>query len=177
LVSWGSTKVKAKLEAEQWPEGYRARTERQENAFKRMMAHGALDINGGRKTILGPDRHQQRAEAQVRQALETARLRGAKRRLELEVKREQVSPSQARGHGTRLEQRQRAASELEETLREAQQHAAPLQEQVESFEAPKERADRDVRQQTIMTIRPLFLENLLQAFLSVLLSVLPKPVS
>jgi hypothetical protein len=177
LVYWGSAKVKSELEAQQWPEVYRARTEIQENAFKRMIDHGALDINVGRKTVLGPDRHQQRAEAKVRETLETARLRMAKRGMELEAKREQVSQSQARGHGKRLDQRQRAAAELAEKLREAQQHEAHLQAQVDGFEAPKERADRDFRKQTIMTIRTLFLENLLQAFMSVLLSVVPKPVS
>ena len=177
LVYWGSAKVKSELEAQQWPEVYRARTEIQENAFKRMIDHGALDINVGRKTVLGPDRHQQRAEAKVRETLETARLKVAKRGMELEAKREQVAQSQARGHGKRLDQRQRAAAELEEKLREAQQHEAHLQAQVDGFEAPKERADRDFRKQTIITIRTLFLENLLQAFMSVLLSVVPKPVS
>lgn len=113
----------------------------------------------------------------MRDSLEAAKCRVAKRRLELEGKREQVSQSQTRGHGKRLEQRQRAASELEDKLREAQQHEAHLQEQVDRFEAPKERADRDFRKQTIMTIRTLFLENLLQAFMSVLLLALPKPVS
>ena len=34
-----------------------------------------------------------------------------------------------------------------------------------------------MRKQTIMTIRTLFLENLLQSFMSMLLSVLPKQVS
>jgi hypothetical protein len=165
------------LEAPEWPEIYRARTELQENAFKRMMDHGALDINVGRKTILGPDRHQQRAEAQVREALEAARRRVAKKTLELEAKREQVSQSQARGHGKRLEQRQQAAAELEDKLVEVQQHEAYLQEQVDGFEAPKERSDRDRRKQTIMTIRTLFLENLLQAFMTILLSVLPEKVS
>jgi hypothetical protein len=91
LVYWATPKAKAELEAGQWPEVYRARTELQENAFKRMIDHGALDINVGRKTILGPDRHQQRAEAKVRDSLEAARCRVAKRRLELEAKREQVS--------------------------------------------------------------------------------------
>jgi len=177
LVYWGSPKVKAELEAGQWPEVYRARSELQENAFKRMIEHGALDINVGRKTLLGPDRHQQRAEAKVRDSLEAAKQKVAKKRLELEVKREQVAQSEAQGHGKRLEQRQRAASELEDKLREVQQHEAHLQEQVDGFEAPKERADRDFRKQTIMTIRTLFLENLLQAFMSVLLSVLPKQVS
>jgi hypothetical protein len=177
LVYWGSPKVKAELEAGQWPEVYRARTELQENAFKRMIDHGALDINVGRKTVLGPDRHQQRAEAKVRDSLEAARRRVAKKGLELEAKREQVAQSEAQGHDKRLEQRQRAATELAGKLREAQQHEAHLQEQVDAFEAPKERADRDFRKQTIMTIRTLFLENLLQAFMSVLLSVLPNPVS
>jgi len=174
---WGSAKVKSELEAHEWPAVYRARTEIQENAFKRMIDHGGLDINVGRKTVLGPDRHQQRAEAKVREALETARPRVEKRRLELEAKREQVSQSEARGHGIRLEQRRRAADELANKLDEAQRHKVHLQEQVNGFETPKERADRDFRKQTIMTIRTLFLENLLQGFMAVLLSLLPEKVS
>jgi hypothetical protein len=169
--------VKAALEAGEWPEAYRARTELQENAFKRMIEHGALDINVGRKTILGPDRHQQRAEANVRGSLEAARCRVEKKSLALEAKREQVAQSEAQGHGKRLEQRQRAAAVVEEKLSKAKQHEAQLQEQVDGFEAPKERADRDMRKQTIMTIRTLLLENLLQAFMSVLLAVLSKKVS
>ncbi len=177
LVYWGSAKIEAEIEAKQWPEVYRARTEMQENAFKGMIDHGALDINVGRKTILGPDRHQQRAEAKVRDSLEAARSRTEKKSQALEAKREQVAASETQGHGTRLEQRQRAAAVLEQERRKAQQHEARLQEQVESFEAPKERADRDFRKQTIMTIRTLFLENLLRAFMAVLLAVLPQKVS
>ena len=177
LVYWGSAKVKAELEASEWPEMYRARTELQENAFKRMIEHGALDINAGRKTILGPDRHQQRAEAKVRDSLDSVSHRVAKKSLELEAKRELVAESEAKGHVKRLEQRQHAVVVLEEELGEAKQREAQLQEQADAFEAPKERADRDVRKQTIMTIRTLFLENLLQSFMAVLLSVLPKKVS
>ncbi len=177
LVYWGSPKVKAALEAHQWPEVYRARTEIQENACKRMIEHGALDINAGRKTLLGPDRHQQRAEAQVRASRETAQGRVEKKSQALEAKREQVAESEAKRHGTRLEQRQRAAAALEHERSEAQQHEARLQEQVSAFDAPKERADRDFRQQTIMTIRTLFLENLLGAFMGALLAVLPQKVS
>ena len=177
LVYWGTPKVESGLEARQWPEGYRARTELQENAFKRMIEHGALDINAGRKTMVGPDRHQQRAEAQVRVSLEAAQRRVEKKRRALEAKREQVAESEAKGHGKRLEQRQRAAAELEEELSQAEQHAARWQEQESGFKAPKTRADRDFRKQTIMTIRTLFLENLLRAFMSVLLAVLPEKVS
>ena len=177
LVYWGSAKVKAELAARQWPQVYRARTEIQENAFKRMIEHGALDINSGRKTIRGPDRHQQRAEATVRGAREAAGRRVAKKSRALEAKLEQVVESEAKGHGKRLEQRQRAVAGLTQELSEALQHEAALQEQIDSFEAPKERADRDFRKQTIMTIRTLFLENLLQAFMSTLLAVLPEKVS
>lgn len=177
LVYWGSAKVKAELAASEWPEVYRARTELQENAFKRMIEHGALDINVGRKTILGPDRHQQRAEVKVRDALESANLKVVKKSLELEAKRELVAESASKGHVKRLEQRECAAVVLEEKLSEAKKREAQLQEQVDHFEAPKERADRDMRKQTMMTIRTLFLENLLQGFMSMLLSVLPNKVS
>ena len=177
LVYWGTAKVAAEMKAKKWPEVYRARTEIQEHAFKAMIDHGALDINVGRKTILGPDRHQQRAEAKARASLEAARRRVEKKHHALEAKRQQVAESQAKGHGTRLEQRQCAAVVLEQELSKAQKHEAHLQEQVASFEAPKERADRDFRKQTIMTIRTLFLENLLRAFMTVLLAVLPQKVS
>jgi hypothetical protein len=44
----------------QWPQLSRERTEMQENSCKRLMAHGALAINSGRKKIVGPGRHPQR---------------------------------------------------------------------------------------------------------------------
>ena len=177
LVYWGTAKVKADLEASEWPQVYRDRTEIQENAFKRMIDHGALDINSGRKTIVGPDRHQQRAQDKVRGLLQGAQGRVEKKRLALEAKRDQVAESEAKGHGKRLEQRQRALAVLEQELSEVEPHEAGLQEQVSAFEEPKERADRDFRKQTIMTIRTLFLENLLRAFMAVLVAVLPENVS
>ncbi len=39
------------------------------------IAHGGLDITHGRKTILGPDRHHQRKQAQLEASLETAHER------------------------------------------------------------------------------------------------------
>ena len=177
LVYWGSPKLAAALEAHEWPEIYRSRTEMQENAFKRMIEHGALDINAGRKTIVGPDRHQQRAEAKVRASLEAAQSRVEKKSRALEAKRKQVVESEAKGHSKRLDQRQRAAAVLEQERSEAVQHEARLQEHVDDFEGPKERADRDFRKQMIMTIRTLFLENLLGAFMAVLGTVLAKKVS
>ena len=60
LVYWGTPKVQDALEAAQWPRVYRERNEIQENSFKRMIDHGALNTNYGRKKIVGADRHQQR---------------------------------------------------------------------------------------------------------------------
>ena len=55
LVYWGTPQVKDTLEVTQWPRVYRERNERQENSFKRMIDHGALNTNYGRKKIVGPD--------------------------------------------------------------------------------------------------------------------------
>ena len=58
---------------------YRERTEIQENSFKRMIAHGALDINYGRKKIVGPDRHQHRKRETLEASLQTAQQRVTKK--------------------------------------------------------------------------------------------------
>src|SRR2546430_16422775 len=66
--SWcpgGPPRLVEALEATAWPGVYRARTEIQDNSFKGMIGHGALDINDGRKQVVGPDRHQQRARAKL----------------------------------------------------------------------------------------------------------------
>jgi len=139
-----------------------------------MIEPGALAINAGRKTMVGPDRQHQRAEATVRGSLAAAHSRVEQKSRALEAKREQVAESEAKGHGTRLAQRQRAAAAWAQDLSEAEQHEARWHEQARGLKAPKTRADRDVRQQTIMTIRPLFLENRLRAFMAVLLAVLPE---
>ncbi|MCP4396084.1 MAG: hypothetical protein GY801_02065 [bacterium] len=59
LAHWGTSTVKATLDLLQWPGVYRQRNEVQEQSFKRMKAHGALDVNDGITKIVGPDRHQQ----------------------------------------------------------------------------------------------------------------------
>src|SRR5216683_4022044 len=79
LVYWGTPKVKEVLEPREWPRVYRERNEIQENSFKRMIDHGALNTNYGRKKIVGPDRHQQRAHEKIAQALEGAQHQRAKK--------------------------------------------------------------------------------------------------
>lgn len=177
LVYWGTPRVRDRLPPLEWPRVYRERNELQENSFKRMMDHGALNTNYGRKTIVGPDRHQQRARAKLERALE-----GTQKRLEdkagaLERQQEKVAESQQSGHGKRLEQRQQALAHLQHEVQAAQAQHARLGEQAAALGPPRERRDRDFRKQTLMTFRTLWLENALMAFLAVLLGHLNMRMS
>ena len=177
LVYWGTPTLKAAIASTAWPRVYRERTEIQENSFKRMIDHGALETNDGRKKIVGPDRHQQRKRESLEASLETAQQRVGKKVEALQAQRAKVGDSTSKGHGKRLEQRQQALVRVAQELEDAQNHQAKLVAQVGAFEPPKERADRDFRKQTIMTCRTLLLENALMAFMAVLLGYLQSQVS
>ena len=177
LVYWGTPQVQAVLAAREWPRVYRERNEIQELSFKGMINHGGLDINYGRKTILGPDRHHQRKQAQLAQSLETAHTRVAKKAEVVTTQQDKVAQSEAKGHGKRLEQRQRTFMTLEQEFKEAQEKHAKLSEQATALGPAGQRADRDFRKQTIMTMRTLVLENMLRAFMVALLATLPTQVS
>lgn len=177
LVYWGTPKVEEAFEASQWPRVYRERNEIQELSFKGMIDHGGLDSNFGRKTIRGPDRHHQRKKEQLAQSLETAHKRVDKQAEAVTAQQAKVAESEAKGHGTRLEQRQRTLVTLEQELKDAKGKQAKLSEQAAALGPAGQRADRDFRKQTIMTIRTLFLENLLRAFMVALLAGLQIQVS
>jgi hypothetical protein len=177
LVYWGTPQLKAMVEVSQWPQLYRERTERQENSFKRMIDHGALETNYGRKKIVGPDRHQQRKREDLEASLETAQQRVAHKVEGLQEHQAKVAESKAKGHGKRLAQRQQALLRVGQALEEAQHQQAQCVAQVEALGSPKERADRDFRKQTIMTCRTLLLENALMAFMTALLGNLQSKVS
>ena len=156
---------------------YRERNAIQELSFKRMIDHGGLDINHGRKTILGPDRHHQRKQEQLAASLETAHERVAKKQEAVASQRAKVAESEAKGHGRRLAQRQGKLVTLEHEIKDAQGQQAQLAAHAATLGPAGQRADRDFRKQTIMTIRTLLLENRLQAFLAALLATLPIQVS
>ena len=177
LVYWGTPQVEEALETTEWPRVYRERNEIQELSFKRMNDHGALKTNYGRKTILGPDRHQQRKREKLEQSLEAAQQRVDKQTAALKAQQDKVAESDSKGHGSRLAQRKRALGVVEKELKDAQHNQAKLIEQACAIGPPKERADRDFRKQTIMTIRTLLLENALLAFLVALCEHLPRKVS
>jgi len=177
LVYWGTPALKAALDVLEWPRVYRERTEIQENSFKRMIAHGALDINYGRKKIVGPDRHQHRKRETLEASWQSAQQRVTQKVKALDEQQAKVQESQAKGHGKRLAQRQHALGRVQQELKDAEHHQAQLEAQVEALGPPKERSDRDFRKQTIMTCRTLLLENALMAFMAALWAQLQSQVS
>src|SRR6266705_1421283 len=177
LVYWGTAKVRELLEVSAWPQVYRERSERQENSFKRMIDHGALNTNYGRKKILGVDRHQQRAQEQLDHAREAAQKRVEKQEQAVTTQQAKVLESTSKGHGKRLEQRQHTLGRLEKAYKDAQHKHDQLAAAAVALGPLGERADRDFRQQTIMTVRTLLLENALTSFMAVLLEFLKTPVS
>jgi hypothetical protein len=90
----------------------------------------------------------------------------------VQVQQAKVAESEAHGHGKRLEQRTRALVVLEKDCKDAQHTHATLAAQAAALGPPRERADRDFRKQTVMTVRTLLLENALTSFMAVLLGIL-----
>src|SRR5262249_8915944 len=177
LVYWGTPQVKESLETSQWPRVYRERNEIQELSFKAMIDHGALDINYGRKTTIGPDRHHQRKIERLDQCLESADKRVEKKAEAVKGQQDKVAQSEAKGHGKRLEQRKDHLATLEREIKDAKATHVKLYEQRTALGPGGQRADRDFRKQTIMTIRTLLLENLLGTFMLTLLARLQSKVS
>jgi hypothetical protein len=171
-VSWGTPQGKEVLAPTAGPRGSRERTERQATSGKRLSAPGALAINDGRKKIVGPDRHQQRQRAPLDASPETAPQRVDTQGEACEVPQVTVAESTANRHGKRLEQRQQALGRGEEAREGAQHHQAQLAPQASAFGAPRERADRDGRQPTLMTCRTGWLEQALRACMAIRLGPL-----
>ena len=177
LVYWGTEAFEKALEPTEWPRVYRERNEIQELSFKAMIDHGGLDINHGRKLIVGPDRHQQRKREALEQSLEGARQRVDKKREAVRAQQDKGAESETKGHGTRLEQRQGKLVILQQELKDAQAKQEKFSEQAATLGPAGQRADRDFRKQTIMTLRTLLLENLLHAFLAVVLGTVQSQIS
>jgi hypothetical protein len=167
-VYWGTPTVKDALEATAWPRVSRGRNAMQAHSCKRMRDHGARKTHEGRKTIVGPDRQQQRAREQRAQSLRTAQPRVDKQAAAVQAHQDKVAESESAGQGTRLAQRQRAVGEVAKARQVAQHHQAPLREHASASGPPTQWADRAFRTQTIMTWRTLRLDNALMACMVVL---------
>ena len=106
-----------------------------------------------------------------------AQKRVDKQSQEVKTPQAKVVESASTGHGTRLEQRQRTWAGLEKAHKDAQHKHVQLAAQAAALGPPGERAERDCRKQTIMTVRTLLLENALTSFMAVLVGLLKTQVS
>jgi hypothetical protein len=100
--------------------------------------------------------------------LASAQQRVDKQAAALTVQQAQLVESALKGHRPRLAQRQHALVGWEKALKAAQDTQDGLAEPATAVGPPRERAERDFRQQTIMTLRTLWLDNALRAFLDAL---------
>ena len=156
------------VEATAWPQGYRERNELQDNSFKGLLDHGALNTHDGRQQMVGPDRHQQRAPEQRDKSLEGLQPRVDKRVKKVKAPQDKGAESAATGHGPRLEQRQRTLAVLDKARKDAQHQQGQRAAQAAALGPPGERAERACRQQTSRTFRTLLLENALTSFITAL---------
>ena len=126
-----------------------------------MKSHGALETNYGIKKILGPDRHQQRANEELQSKLEKTEEKNQKQLEEIDAQKLKIKKSETKNHPKMLPVREKKLKELEIKLEDTKLKKQKIKEGIEKNGPPKERADRDFRKQLIMTIRTLCLENCL----------------
>ncbi len=176
FVSWGTPRVQATVAPTAWPQVYRERHERQANSFKRMLAHGALHTTYGRTKSLGVDRHQQRVREHLDHALEAAQKRVATQGKAGQTPQAKGGESTSKGHGKRLEHRQRTVAVVAKAYKDAQHPHGPRAAHAATVGPPGARADRDGRTQTSMTVRTLLFEHAGLSFLAVLVGFLKTKV-
>jgi hypothetical protein len=165
LPFWGTSEVCKRFSYLQWPDLYTRRTELQENSFKRMIEHGALNINFGTKKIMGQDRHQARAVKVIDDQLQGLEVKIEKKEIHVKEQEDKVRESEVKGHGKRLSQRQDRLVIMQDELKGIKKKEEKAKDKKESLGEPKQRGDRDFRKQKIMTFRTLLLENALMSFL------------
>ena len=177
LPFWGTPCAKKMADPIDWPKIYCRRTEVQENSFRRMKEHGALDVNFGTKTIVSEDRHHTRKLKELEDKSEKLGGKIEKKKEGVELQDKKVRESRKRGHAKRLDQRKNKLENLQGELKVLEGRKKCLEEGKKAIGPPGKRADRDFRKQKIMTFRTLLLENWLVLFLKALLEKLDEPVS
>lgn len=168
LPYWVTSRVKDMINPLDWPATYGKRTEIQENSFKRMKCHGALEVNYGIKKILGEDRHQKRVQDKLEEIRRRIDDKVRKKEAEITTQFEKIKESEENGHQIRLMQRQNRLVAINENVKKIKIKAEKINIQLEKTGESRQRADRDFRKQLIMTVRTLILENCLMRFWRIL---------
>lgn len=177
LPYWGTTHMKKVAEPIDWPKIYSKRTEVQENSFKRMKDHGALDVNFGTKTIEVDDRHHRNKLKKIEDGSASIQKRIESKEAKIEEQARKVEESKSKGHGKRLEQREWVLDKIRRERDELYKKKEVIEKKTEALGEPRIRFDRDFRKQKIMTFRTLYLENLLALFFSALKEMIDTPLS
>ena len=172
VVSWGTPSVTAPVAPTAWPQGDRARSERQATRWKRLRAHGALTTNEGRQTMRGAARHPPRVWEPLAHALEAAPQRVATQAQERTRPQAQGGASASQGHGTRLEHRQRPWAVLAKAPQDAPHPRGQRAAHAAAVGPPGERAARAGRPQTRRTVRTRLVAKALRSCMALLLGVL-----
>ncbi len=170
LPFWGTEAVANKVAYLDWPGLYSQRTENQENSFKRMKEHGALDVNFGTKKIVSEDRHHQRKIEKLNSKLTNTEERAAKKKVKIKEQEKKVRESEIKGHGKRLDQRRNRLAVMNADYAKVTSEQEDIIKGIDGLGPPGERADRDFRKQSIMTFRTQLLENSLIAFMSLVMA-------
>ncbi len=174
LPFWGTPAVAEKVPYIDWPGLYSQRTEIQENSFRRMKEHGALTTNFGTKKIESEDRHHGRKVEKLTDQLENIDERIDKKKEKIEDQEKKVRESEEKGHGKRLEQRENLLAVMKADYKEVTSKREDIEENIKKLGPQGKRSDRDFRKQSIMTLRTLFLENKLMAFMSLLMECITE---
>lgn len=177
LPYWGTPKIKENYPALDCPALYSQRTEIQENRFKRMIDHGALNTNYGNKIIMSRDRHQERKIKTLREKQGKLNQRLEKKEEQLGEQKIKIEESLQKKHHTRLTQREAKEREFSREKEVIRVEFDKNQKKLNEIGEVSERGDRDFRKQRIMTFRTLLLENKLMEFLHEINQHLEIPVS
>ncbi len=177
LPYWGTPALAKKVAYLEWPGLYSQRTENQENNFRRMKEHGALDVNYGTKKIECVDRHHQRKVDEKQEQLQKAERKASGKEEKIKEQEKKVEESKEKDHGTRLDQRNNRLAVLKAEHAKIETQKEAIKEGIEKLGPPGTRYDRDFRKQSIMTLRTLLLENKLIEFFSLILVLMSGDVS
>lgn len=112
LPYWGTTHMEKIAKPIDWPKIYSRRTEIQENSFKRMKDHGALNVNFGTKKIETEDRHHQNKLKMLEDGSTSILKKIESKEEKIKEQERKVEESKKKGHGKRLEQRKRLLDEI-----------------------------------------------------------------
>jgi hypothetical protein len=177
LVYWYTKQVKKQnLTAEQIVTLYRRRGGVQENSFKEMIRHGALNTNFGNKKVWGPDRtHQRKIDRLDKKIL---KLTAKKQKIQqlICIQEDKVHHSRQKQHPKLLAVREQKLAQLHRQENEIQCKINAIEAQKQQMGQPGLRGDRDFRKQTIMTFRTAWMENALRDFVSLLTNSMEEPV-